>query len=103
MERRNKGLCFSPTHQCPDKHLCLLIWEGEELPEEALIAVEVEEEQEMVCQILDYIVIDPKEIRHSRTIKFEGLWRDTPLCFWSTVEPAIIYSQGAGGFIGVER
>lgn len=65
-----------------DKHLRLLIWEGEEQPQEPLIAVEVkenEEEPEMLCQAIGYRGLDPREISQSRTIRFEGLLEGYPI------------------------
>lgn len=88
MERRNKGLCFkcgqhySPSHQCPDKHLRLLIWEGEEPSSESLLAVEEKEAEEgceMVCQVLDYRALDPKELSYSKTLKLEGVLAGYPI------------------------
>lgn len=53
MERKQKGLCFKcggpfhPKHQCPDKHLRVLITEDDETEEggERVLVVEVEEEE----------------------------------------------------------
>ncbi|GAU48361.1 hypothetical protein TSUD_282420 [Trifolium subterraneum] len=54
LERKEKGLCFKckapyhPKHQCPEKHLRILITDDEETEEGGgkLLAVEVEEEEE---------------------------------------------------------
>lgn len=46
MDRHSKERCFkcgqlySPTHQCPDKHLRLLIWDGEDSNTEVPLVAE---------------------------------------------------------------
>lgn len=67
LDRRSTGLCFkcgqhyNPTNQCPDKHMRLLIWEGEDSNTEIPLAVEDQEDGggwDMVCQVLDNRELD---------------------------------------------
>nr|KYP53199.1 Retrovirus-related Pol polyprotein from transposon 297 family [Cajanus cajan] len=92
MERINKGLCFKcggkwgPTHVCPDRHLRLLIWEGEEdevvpSPDSSTIREDQPniDVQDMACQVLDYYALDPGELARSKTIKLEGMLAGYPI------------------------
>lgn len=88
MDRRRLGLCFkcgqhwSPTHNCPDKHLRLLIFERKEPTEDELLAMEdkaEEESGEMLCQVLDYWALDSRELACSKTIKLEGALAGYPI------------------------
>ncbi|GAU50456.1 hypothetical protein TSUD_373220 [Trifolium subterraneum] len=80
MERKKKGLCFKcggpfhPTHQCPDKHLRVLVVddECEEDGEAKVLAVEIEEgEDEEQGEIS---MLDLHHIAHEnhQTMKFQG-------------------------------
>ncbi|MCH80279.1 Ty3/gypsy retrotransposon protein, partial [Trifolium medium] len=80
MERKKKGLCFKcggpfhPTHQCPDKHLRVLVVddECEEDGEAKVLAVEVEEEEDE--EQGDMSMLDLHHIAHEnhQTMKFQG-------------------------------
>ncbi|CAJ2651205.1 unnamed protein product [Trifolium pratense] len=79
MNRRQKGLCFTcggpfhPRHQCPEKHLRLLVVDDEESEddEEGILAVEVNEEEEEKGEMS---ILNLHHIAHetNNTTKFQG-------------------------------
>lgn len=83
LERKQKGLCykcggpFHKMHQCPDKHLRVMVIDEDEDGNEdgRLLAVEVEEEQEEEVAELSIMSLrclaNSKGVK-SKTIKLEG-------------------------------
>lgn len=64
------GSKWSPTHVCLDRHLCLLIWEGNEQsnnPPES-------KNQDMVCHVLDYCALNPVTLHIRRPSNWKESW-----------------------------
>jgi len=60
---------------CPDKHLWLLVWEGDD-PIDEIQPVSDDpptfDDHEMECLTLNYRALDPRELTCYITIKLEG-------------------------------
>lgn len=90
MERKQKGLCFKcggpfhPKHQCPDKHLRVLITEEEETEEGGgkLLAVEVEDEEggsEGEMSILSLLQLGQLGTDKPQSIQLKGAVNGVPV------------------------
>lgn len=60
--------------------------------------MEIGEENEMVCQILDYRALNPKELSYSKTIKLEGVLVGCPILLF--VDSGASHSFGAKELVG---
>lgn len=90
LERKQKGLCFKcggpfhPKHQCPDKHLRVLITEEEETEEGGgkLLAVEVEDEEggsEGEMSILSLLQLGQLGTDKPQSIQLKGAVNGVPV------------------------
>ena len=87
MDRKQKGLCFkckgpfSPTHQCPDKHLrILLVDEGDPAEDGGqILAVEVSEEENDEVGEMSLLHLDHMANHTPQTIRFQGEIQGVPV------------------------
>jgi hypothetical protein len=88
MERRRKNQCFkcvgpfSSTHQCPDKHLRLLITDDGGGEETELLAVEVEEGEEEVAgemSLMSFHQLNQAQQTKPQSIKLRGTIHEVPV------------------------
>jgi hypothetical protein len=77
MDRKQKGLCFKcggqfhPMHQCPEKHLKILIVEDEEEEKEAqVLAVEMEESDDEKVGDMCVLTLNHIAYENHKTVKF---------------------------------
>lgn len=87
MDRKQKGLCFkckgpfSPTHQCPDKHLRILLVDDsdtEEL-EGQVLAIEVNEAEDDEMGEMSLMHLDQMANRTPQVIRFQGEVKGVPV------------------------
>jgi hypothetical protein len=87
MDRKQKNLCFkckgpySRTHQCPDKHLKVLVTDDDEGSEDEgkILAVEVSEEEEGVDGEMNVLSLFQLGQSKPQSIQLKGILQEVPI------------------------
>jgi hypothetical protein len=87
MDRKEKGLCFKckgpfhPMHQCPEKQLKVLVYDGdyEEEGEAKVLAVEIDGSDEEEGGELCVLDLHHLAFENHKTVKFQGQIRGVPV------------------------
>jgi hypothetical protein len=87
MDRKQKNLCFkckgpfSKTHQCPDKHLRILLIDDNDTGEQGgqVLAVEMSEEEDEEVGEMSLLHLDQMVNNSPQTIRFQGEIKGVPV------------------------